>query len=538
MRFQRGIQTVSLIFFLFLMTVSSFRSSLSAASDLFLRMDPVIALITSISARHVFTAFIPALLVILSCFVAGRFFCGYICPMGTTLDGCDHVTGFRKKHRAHTEKFRILKYLILLFLTVCALAGISYVFSTAPLSLITRLYGLVIQPIVAFLIGFIQTAFVPLSQYLGIDTLVFTRLSVQNYETGFFVFGFFILLLFASRHYKRFWCRYLCPAGAILALVSLKPILRRSVSEKCVDCGLCSKTCPMKAIPVENHKQTQFMECIVCRTCEKICPENAVTFGMEKGHFTRNIQFAPERRKFIYASLAGAGTALISFPGINSEVNAYVKESPAVRGIIRPPGSLPEKDFLARCIRCGLCMVACPTHVLRPVWFQSGFPGLFSPALFFKRGFCNPECHQCANVCPTDVIRRLDCRERIWAKTGTAVINKKKCIAWEEKKRCMVCDEVCPYKAVQFTRTPENPVAVPRVLADKCAGCGYCEHFCPVKDKTAIFVIPDGALRLTHDSYIEKGKAMNLDLSIKKPPSISDPKPYPDDFAPGFLLDE
>ena len=67
-------------------------------------------------------------------------------------------------------------------------------------------------------------------------------------------------------------------------------------------------------------------------------------------------------------------------------------------------------------------------------------------------------------------IRPIKEADRIWAKTGTANIIRQKCLAWEFNKSCMVCDEVCPYDAIEFLNEKGKTVPVPHVLEDKCAG--------------------------------------------------------------------
>lgn len=147
----------------------------------------------------------------------------------------------------------------------------------------------------------------------------------------------------------------------------------------------------------------------------------------------------------------------------------------------------------------------------------------------------------CAEVCPTNAISKLSPNERIWAKTGTAVIFRRKCLAWEQQKSCMVCDEVCPYKAVEFRKEPVNRVPVPQVREEKCSGCGYCEHFCPVQNQSAIVVTPMGALRMSEGSYIAQGKSQGLNLSINHKPEYGlqlEDSNRGKGFAPGFEEDE
>ncbi len=144
------------------------------------------------------------------------------------------------------------------------------------------------------------------------------------------------------------------------------------------------------------------------------------------------------------------------------------------------------------------------------------FFGFFQPQNYSGKSPCESLCNVCGHVCPTGAIRPLPIEEKIWAKMGTAHILKHKCLAWEFNKKCMVCDEVCPYNAIEFKVIPESSVAVPFVYENKCSGCGFCEHFCPVHANAAIIVEPMGAVRIEKGSYREKARQMGLSLQIKK----------------------
>jgi len=298
----------------------------------------------------------------------------------------------------------------------------------------------------------------------------------------------------------------------------------------------------MNAIMTEDPLLTLHEECIICRTCQNICPENAISFGSVRTEHVYVKQLSSlTRRQFIYSGLFGAATATVGLTGLNSLHGKPGPGQVAPQGLIRPPAALPEMDFLARCSRCGECMAACPTNTLQPIWLEAGFIGLFSPGLNLRRSYCSPECRICGEVCPTDAIRKLSPDERIWAKTGTAVIFRRKCLAWEQQKSCMVCDEVCPCKAVEFRKEPGNRVPVPQVSEEKCVGCGYCEHFCPVQNQSAIEVMPMGALRMSEGSYIAQGKSQGLNLSISHKPEYEaqpEDKDRSKGFAPGFEDDK
>ena len=538
--FRRTMQIASLALFLFLLWAVVSSAFLSLPLDLFLRMDPFLWLGTALSTRNLSVTFVPALVVLLLTFLMGRVFCGYLCPMGTTLDGADRLFKANQKGR-RGPWLRAIKYVLLAFVVGAAFLGISYVFLASPLSLITRFYGLLLQPVLALITNNGVHLLRFLGERFGLELFPFTQIATPKFATQFFILFFFVLLFAATILSPRFWCRYICPAGAILALAAGKPWIRRHVTDACTACGACVKSCPMKAIEEEAESQTRHRECIVCRTCEKVCPVAAVSFRTSRR--SKTVLHEPlhyGRRQFLLAGTAGAGTALVGLTGLPTLYEKAAVGQVLDPDLLRPPAALPEKQFLAQCVRCGECMAACPTNTLQPIWLKAGLSGLFSPALTPRRGYCHPECHLCADLCPTGAILLLSQEDRIWAKTGTAVISRQTCLAWEYQKSCMVCDEVCPYKAVDFGLEKGISVPVPRVNESRCSGCGYCEYYCPVQNRAAITVSPMGALRLKDRDYQVRGREEGLDLSLKE--KGTEGYPAPEDTytgpAPGFDLND
>jgi MauM/NapG family ferredoxin protein len=203
---------------------------------------------------------------------------------------------------------------------------------------------------------------------------------------------------------------------------------------------------------------------------------------------------------------------------------------------IRPPGSLPEEDFLARCLRCGACMKVCPTNGLQPVWFSSGVAGMFSPVLIPRKGACDPNCNACGHVCPTQAITRLPLEEKQAAKIGTATVHKNDCIAWEENKSCVVCQELCPYGAVTLLQEGEK-VTVPEINEGRCFGCGYCEQHCPVQPP-AITINPLNALRLRTTQYKAAATRAGFSLELKNDaPWLTDTPLKEGELPPGFTAE-
>ena len=108
----------------------------------------------------------------------------------------------------------------------------------------------------------------------------------------------------------------------------------------------------------------------------------------------------------------------------------------------------------------------------------------------------------------------------------------------------MVCDEVCPYDALEFEKRPDLPHPVPHVIEDRCSGCGYCEHACPVYNEAAIVVTPMNALRLNPGEsyeYAAKSQGFTLQLEPDKADSAdaidapaTTPAPDGNGLPPGF----
>ncbi|URA09368.1 4Fe-4S binding protein [Thermospira aquatica] len=183
--------------------------------------------------------------------VAGRFFCGWICALGV-LQGIFGWLGKKllKKRfimpKVIDRPLRWLKYI--------ALFGILY-FTWKAGTLIIRPY----DPFAAY--GHLAAGFSELWEEFAIGLIIL------------------IVSLGLSFFYERFFCKYLCPLGAFLALVSrLSPFRIRRDNQTCIHCSLCTKTCPMN-IDVEHTANITSLECINCQECVTICPTKKSTLS-------------------------------------------------------------------------------------------------------------------------------------------------------------------------------------------------------------------------------------------------------------------
>lgn len=530
-RFRRLVQAASLMLFLWLLwrqAASPQGANGPIPPDFFPRLDPLAATATLLAGREWIAALLPGLSLLAVALLAGRLFCGWICPFGATLDA---ASGLMRRHAGPVREClrpspsaRKIKYLLLIAVLAAALAGVNLAWWAAPIPLITRFYGLLLHPL-ALLGGHeILALSRPALNYLDWPALNYLAITPRRFASLYFLAGFFGLIFWLERVKPRFWCRFICPAGALLGLFSLFPIWRRRVSS-CIQCGKCARTCPAGALPPQG-RPCPHSECITCQTCADVCPTRGTAFSFfrpsntaddKKSPATAPLPTAPgpsalpSRRAFLAAAAGGVGLAGLERSALGSLLGPDARGNLWSKGCLRPPGALPEAAFLDRCLRCGLCMRACPSNGLQPAWLAAGPEGMFSPVLTPRRGPCEPDCNLCGQVCPTQAITPLPLTEKRWAKIGGAVVHNNRCLAWAEDKRCVVCQEVCPFGAVECVQTAGALVPVPLVKAAKCFGCGYCEQHCPAR-VPAITVQPLNALRLARGSYIQAGKAAGLSL--------------------------
>lgn len=149
--------------------------------------------------------------------------------------------------------------------------------------------------------------------------------------------------------------------------------------------------------------------------------------------------------------------------------------------ICRPPGGQDEMHLVGACIRCERCYEACPRGVIVPAHVEHGILGMRSPALDFSAAycdFCNEEnggVPRCVEVCPTEALALPDGATAQNTIIGLAEIDANTCLAFRDTG-CRYCYDACPYDAIELDG--EGYSAHPRIVPDRCNGCGACESVC------------------------------------------------------------
>lgn len=497
--------------FLFIKTESVGNDELGYPVKIFLDFDPLILITTLFSAHNVEKAFYLSIALIVLTLVLGRFFCGWICPLGTL----NNIVGFFKRPRIdRPANWHRVKYYILIFLLVSSIFTLQLVGIMDPISLLIRSFSLSVYPLFNYGVRSLFDAIYS-TDIRGITALSeplysVLKKSILSFQQPLFNQAVFIGILFftvlsLNLIEKRFWCRYLCPLGALLGLLSRFSLFKRSVSEDCNSCGACSAVCQGNAAP-DKKEEWKDAECYYCWNCDDVCPRNAVSFGfhpslspLAKGGIKEGYGGLDLNRRRVITSVF-TGIAAVPLLKATPLSNANYTNP----RLIRPPGSLEEKEFLKRCVKCGECMKVCITNGLQPTLLEAGLEGIWSPILIPRIGYCEYRCTLCGQVCPTGAIKRLPVDEKIKVKMGIAMIDKGRCLPYAHARPCIVCEEVCPTtkKAIWLEEAKvkdrsgkEIIVKQPRVDLELCIGCGICEAKCPVLGRPAIYVFNTGESR-------------------------------------------
>ena len=434
------------------------------------------------------SAFIGLMCVLAVTILFGRVYCSTICPLGIVQDISIRIA--QRINRRRRFKFKkpsySIHYGLFLFTAVFAFSGSLVLLNLfEPFSNYGRILSNLISPSVVLannMLGNILGLF-------GIFFLFQIPLLHITIITVLASFSFLGLVMYLSYNHGRLFCNLLCPAGALLGIISRFSIFKIVIDENnCKECGLCERVCKANCIN-SDLKEIDFAACIGCFNCIDGCPTSGMSY---KGRWKKTSNILPSvsegRRAVLMTSILPALGLLLPEIGQDSSIEM------GHRGFdeghthpISPPGSISIEHFSRLCTACHLCVSSCPTQVISPSFLEYGIAGIFQPKMNYAASYCNFDCVLCGQVCPTGAILPLELNVKKQVQIGKAHFDKEDCIVVTKKKDCGACSEHCPTKAVKMVPY-EQRLVVPEVNDEICVGCGACEHACPVQPRKAIYV--------------------------------------------------
>lgn len=449
--------------------------------ELFLWIDPLTGLSSAIAARQWNPAMWGTLAILAAGIIFPRCFCGYLCPLGTMIGCLDWFVGLVRRFLPGTDgkggssrrrPWRHLRYYLLATVLAGSAMGVLLAGYVAAIPVLTR--GLL------FSAGRLQLGLMrnwgqvhPVTASFYLSLLLFLSI--------------FVLGLLSP----RFWCRYVCPSGAMFSIANLLRLTGRQLRPGCTGCGKCQRACPFDAI--NDDFSTRPLDCAFCQTCGGVCPASEIQFALRWDTNPAPARVPPSAP----GPLISRRAVLLS--GMGGVAAACAIGDADQRPLLRPPGSVGEADFQQMCIRCGECFKVCPGPVLHPAGFESGLANLWTPIVVPALAGCHQDCNFCTQVCPTGAIRPLSIEQKRRTVMGLAVIDTKTCLPQRGERDCRLCYDECAaagYNAIEMRpiklavgETPppgmseadlEEMASInsPFVNAAACIGCGLCEYRC------------------------------------------------------------
>ncbi len=456
--------------------------------------------------------FIPALLavnagalifLVLLTLVFGRVYCSVICPLGIVQDIISWIAGKKKKNRFTWSKPKNwLRYGVLALFLVSVVFGITF--------FVTLLdpyaaYGRIASSLLAPLYQWGNNLLAYFSQRYNNYTFYSIDVWLKSVVTLITAILTLIIIGYLSWKHGRTYCNTICPVGTILGFISryslFKPVID---SHTCNGCKACTRNCKAACIDADSHK-IDYSRCVVCMDCLEKCNQDAIHYKftpfynkkqdkqvvLEPLKTPQSKSTDKARRNFLTLTGIFAVTGILKSQSDIGEGGLAVIEDkiiPERANPVFPPGSISQTNFNSHCTACGLCVTACTNDVLRPSGKVSSF---LQPEMSYERGYCRPECTSCSDVCPTGAILPITSAEKTAIQIGYAVWIRDNCVVLTDDVNCDNCATHCPTGAITMVSSnADDPDArkIPAIETERCNGCGACEHLCPARPFSAIYI--------------------------------------------------
>jgi len=298
---RRAVQTASVLLFtwLFLRTVYRPEASVGWFDQVYFDIDPLLLVSVWAAGGTIVVTMLLSLLLLLLTFVFGRWFCGWVCPLGAVHNFFSSLRALRNKEKLQLDRYsprQNIKYYVLIAVLVCAVLGVNLAGWLDPASVLYRSMAVAVYPAVndglesSFEWLYVHDAGVGELRLSAVTEPVyswfryhFLSLGQPRYLWGTLIGVLFAVTLVLNLYRQRFWCRYICPLGALLAVVGRTPAVRlRITRESCNDCQACVMDCQGGADP-ETEKGWRAAECFYCWNCYYKCKPKGLSFRLERG---------------------------------------------------------------------------------------------------------------------------------------------------------------------------------------------------------------------------------------------------------------
>ena len=427
----------------------------------------------------------------------GRIYCSVLCPLGIYQDGIARMVEKRKKNSYHFKKSVKYRYFIaLVFFIWIAFGNTSIANFIEPYSIFGRFASNLFSPIYRL----INNVFAYFAERW--DSYAFYHVDVYIKSLPIFIISiaYFLIITILAIANGRWYCNNICPVGSLLGVISKYSIFKPYFDkEKCVSCGLCEKNCRCSAIDAQKH-EIDYSKCVTCFNCISTCKKGAMVYGVNRDkkdkcfadkEDIKDNEGKTSRKTFIatIATLAAASTLKAQEKVVDGGLATIVKKKAPKREVpLKPAGSVSLDNFSSRCTGCQLCVQNCPNDVLRA---SSKLDTFMQPEMSYERGYCRPECTKCSEICPAGAIQKITREQKTSIQIGHAVWIGQNCVPLRDSVECGNCAKHCPSGAI--TMMPYDPddaasPKIPIINEERCIGCGACEHVCPARPFSAIFV--------------------------------------------------
>nr|WP_280746461.1 MULTISPECIES: 4Fe-4S dicluster domain-containing protein [unclassified Parabacteroides] len=450
--------------------------------------------------------------------VFGRIYCSVICPAGVFQDIINRLFCIGKKKRKGSMRFsyhkplNLFRYILLGITVLLALVGITeLVVWLDPYSNFGRIAANLFRPLVIWgnniLAGWL----------MAFDNYTLYHVTIKSVMLSGVIAGLVALLVFVLMvvFRGRFFCNTLCPVGGLLSLVSRYSFFRISFDESvCNTCGSCERSCKAEAIDSKNMA-VDTSRCVDCFNCTSTCPKGGLKYRFnppfKKAKKEEEAVADPQsRRTFLATGMTVTASLPIVAQAGRRMRHRNTNGDQENWGPVTPPGSIDLERFKDVCTGCHICVVKCPTQILKPAGLEYGFDYLLRPHVSYKTNYCNYECTVCGDVCPVHAIKTLTPEEKKVTQVGIATFIIDRCIVNTEGTDCGACSEHCPTQAVHMIPF-EGTLTIPKVEPELCIGCGGCESICPVNPHRAIIVKANNVHQVAQLPPEEEVKEFEID---------------------------